>query len=87
LMEELPVNERDELREIEKRSGAYQIGRREGRQATLGELILTVLDVRGIAVDPLGAARIQAEQSLSTLERWAAAAREVRQISELFDLQ
>jgi hypothetical protein len=91
LIEELPVKQRDELWDIEKRSGTYLLGRREGRLegrlTTLAELILTVLDVRGVAVDPVSAARIRAEQSLPTLERWTVAAREIGRISELFDLQ
>jgi GNAT superfamily N-acetyltransferase len=90
LIEELPVNERNALWEIEKRSGTYQLGRQEGRQegrrTTLIELILAVLDVRGIAVDPTSAARIRAEQALPTLERWALAVREVPRASALFEL-
>jgi hypothetical protein len=61
VMEELPVNERNALWAIEKRSGTYQLGRKEGRQegrrTTLVELILAVLDVRGIAVDAASRAR------------------------------
>jgi hypothetical protein len=86
LMKELPVKQRDELWEIEKRSGTYLLGRQEGRQETLAELVLTVLDVRGVDVDPTSAARIRAEQSLPILERWAIAAREVGRVAELFDL-
>jgi hypothetical protein len=91
LIEELPVNERNALWAIEKRSGTYQIGRQEGRQegrrTTLIELIFAVLEVRGIAIDPSSAARIRAEQTLRTLERWAAAAREVTRVSALFELE
>jgi hypothetical protein len=53
----------------------------------MAELVLAVLDVRGVAVDPVSAARIRAEQSLPILERWSVAAREIGRISELFDLQ
>jgi hypothetical protein len=99
LIEELPVTQRDELWEIEKRSGTYLLGRREGhqegrqeghregRRTTLAELILTVLELRGVAVDPISVDRIRAEESLPTLERWAIVAREVGRVSELFDLQ
>jgi GNAT superfamily N-acetyltransferase len=107
LIKELPVNERNALWEIEKRSGTYLLGckegrkkgrqegrlegrkkgREEGRASTLIELILAVLDVRGIAVDAANTARIRAERALPTLERWAAEAREVTKVSQLFELR
>jgi hypothetical protein len=86
VIEELPVNERNALWAIEKRSGTYQLGRQEGRRTTLIELILAVLEVRGIAVDAASRARIRAEPALPTLERWAIAAREITEISQLFEL-
>jgi GNAT superfamily N-acetyltransferase len=100
LIKELPVDERNALWEIEKRSGTYRLGRKEGRKegrkqgrqegreegrrTTLIDLILAVLDVRGIAVDATSMARLRAEQALPTLERWAIEAREVTQVSQLF---
>lgn len=101
LIEELPVEERNALWEIEKRSGTYQLGReegrktgrregrqegrQEGRRATLIELILAVLEVRGLAVDAASKRRIRAERALPTLERWAVEARTVTRVSQLFD--
>jgi hypothetical protein len=98
LIEELPVKQReDELWAIEKRSGTYQLGREagrekgreEGRKAEkrrgLVELILTVLEVRNVAVDTASEAQIRAEEKLPTLERWAVAARKVERASELFE--
>jgi hypothetical protein len=93
LMKELPVKQRDELWEIEKRSGTFHVGRQEGRKEGRKEgieagyrmTILAILEVRGVAVGPSDAARIQAERSLATLELWAAAAKQVTQVSELFD--
>lgn len=89
LSEELPVNERNALWEIERRSGTFQLGRREGqeegRQATLIELIVAVLEVRDIAIDATTLARIRAERDLPTLERWATAARKVTRASQLFE--
>jgi hypothetical protein len=89
LIKELPVDERNALWGIEKRSGTYLLGRQEGRQegrrTTLIDLILAVLEVRGIVTDATSIARIRAEQRLPTLERWAAAAREVHRASELFE--
>jgi hypothetical protein len=98
LTQELPVEQRDELWEIERRSGTYQLGlrtgreqglergREQGRRATLVELILAMLDVRGIPVDSASKARIK-KATLPTLERWSSASREVARVSELFDLE
>ena len=96
------MKERDPLWEIEKRSGTYHVGRmagrKEGRERGLVEgrkeglakgqrtLILTILELRGIRVDRASAARIRSETSPSILRRWAAAAREVNRVSELFEL-
>ncbi len=109
LMEELPMERRDELWEIEKRSGTYHVGRLAGREEGLAKgrregrkegrvegrkegrvegqhkLILAILDVRGIAIDRASRARIRAEKDLSVLARWAAGARKVKQVSELFE--
>jgi hypothetical protein len=85
------VKQRDELWEIEKRSGTYREGRKEGRkeeaQRRLIDLILTVLEVRNVAVDTASESRIRAEKKVRTLERWAVAAREVGQVTELFELE
>jgi hypothetical protein len=48
------------------------------------ELILTILELRGIAVDTASKSRIQSETRQSTLDRWAVAAREVERVAELF---
>jgi hypothetical protein len=84
VIEELPMNDRNPLWAIEKRSGTYQLGREEGRRTALIELILEMLEVRGVAVDEDARARICAEQALRTLKRWALAAPEVSQVSQLF---
>jgi hypothetical protein len=94
LTQELPMEHRDELWEIEQRSGTYRLGLRtgleqgleQGRRATLVELILAMLDVRGISVDPASKTRIESA-TLPTLERWAPASREVTRVSELFELE
>jgi hypothetical protein len=101
LKKELPVAQRDELWEIEKQSGTYKLGLRAGRRAgrkeglekgleksrrSLINLILTVLEVRGIAVDRKSKAHIR-RAAFPTLERWASAVREVTRVSELLDLQ
>lgn len=93
LLEEIPMQQRDKLWEIEKRSGTYHVGRKAGRKEGLEKgrvegcrrLILTVLDVRGVPVTPRVRARIEAETDLAILERWVAAAREVSRASELLN--
>jgi hypothetical protein len=89
LRKELPMEHRDELWEIEQRSGTYRVGLRtgieQGRRATLVELILAMLEVRGIATDPDSKARIESA-ALPILERWALASRKVARVSELFEL-
>lgn len=97
LTQELPMEQRDELWEIEQRSGTYHLGLRTGRQqgleqgleqgrrTTLVELILAMLEVRGVPVDQDSEARIKSE-TLPTLERWASASRQVARVSELFEL-
>lgn len=54
---------------------------------TLVDLILTVLEVRGIAVDGDTEARVRSCESLATLQHWARRAREVAQARELFASQ
>jgi hypothetical protein len=121
---ELSVEERDELWEIERQSGTYKRGLRDGlsrgrelgraqgleqgreqgleqgreqgleqgreqglergRRMTLVELVLSVLEVRGVPVDRDSEAQIRSCGSVATLERWARRAREVREASELF---
>jgi hypothetical protein len=115
LIGELPVEERDELWEIERRSGTYLVGleqglergreegrergreegreeglergREEGRRATLVEMIIAVLEVRGLTLDPDSEARIRSCNSLDSLQRWARQAREVARPVELFEVR
>ena len=87
----------NELWDIERRSIAYQDGleagrlegsqegRQEGRMSTLVELILAVLEVRGIEIDEDTRARIHDCDSLPTLQDWARRAREVKLARELFE--
>jgi hypothetical protein len=108
LMGEMTVEQRNELWEIERRSGTYLLGlengrneglergrneglergRNEGlergRRMTLVDMILTVLEVRGIVVDGDTEARVRDCESLSSLQHWARRARDVTQARELF---
>jgi hypothetical protein len=78
---------RRQVRE-EEREEALEEGRKEGakeaRKAHLVELILTVLEVRGVTVDDETSARIRRCRDLRKLERWARRAREVELAAELF---
>jgi hypothetical protein len=98
LLEELPVAQRNELWEIEKRSGTYRLGlstgrkegRKEGRDEArqiVADLILTMLEDRAVEVDPASAARIRAEKVLPRLRRWAIAARNVTRVAELLKIR
>jgi hypothetical protein len=98
LLEELPVTQRNELWEIEKRSGTYRLGlstgrkegRKEGRDEArqiVADLILTMLEDRAVEVDPASAARIRAEKVLPRLRRWAIAARNVTRVAELLKIR
>jgi hypothetical protein len=97
---EMTVEQRNELWEIERRSGTYLLGlengrneglergRNEGlergRRMTLVDMILTILEVRGITVDSDTQAHVRSCESLPTLQQWASRAREVTEASELF---
>lgn len=80
----------DPLWDIEKTSGTYlyglETGRAEGCRATI-DMLLALLEIRGLRVDAASRARILACDSLETLRRWAQAAREVNDVRALFDWQ
>ncbi|MCA9680771.1 MAG: hypothetical protein KC457_01145 [Myxococcales bacterium] len=89
LIGEIPMLLENDLARIERESGTYfyghQAGLEQGRRITLIELIFTILDLRGITVDPESASRIRETEPLSLLERWARLAREIEAVPELFD--
>jgi hypothetical protein len=100
LIGEMNVEQRNELWKIERRSGTYLLGlengrneglergRNEGlergRRMTLVDMILTVLEVRGIELDSDTEVRVRSCESLDTLQHWARRALEVTQARELF---
>ena len=59
---------------------AAELGRRE----TLVELILALLEVRGVSIDDDNERRIRRCEQLGTLQRWAKLAREIEASEELF---
>lgn len=84
----------DPLWDIEKTSGTYlyglETGRAEGRAegtSALIDMLLALLEIRGLRVDAASRARILACDSLEILRRWAQAAREVTDVRALFDWQ
>lgn len=88
LIGEMNVEEPYPLWEIERESGTYEVGMEagieQGRRQTLIEMILALLEVRGVSVDAEAEARIRSCESLATLQRWAQAAREVAGATALF---
>ncbi|PRQ06020.1 hypothetical protein [Enhygromyxa salina] len=91
--QELNMEEKHEIWQIEKNSGTYlrgcrhglETGRQEGRRVTLVELIFALLDVRGVACEADSEARLRACEDIAVLERWADRAREVTDVSALFE--
>ncbi|WP_146156213.1 hypothetical protein [Enhygromyxa salina] len=67
------------------REQGLEQGREQGRRETLVELILALLEVRGIAVDRAAEARIRGCEALVTLQSWARGAREVSDVHALFE--
>jgi hypothetical protein len=93
-------DKKDEIWEIERRSGTFLLGEAQGRargleegralerklgqRRTLAELIVAVLEVRGVRLDADAEARVRSCEDLGTLERWARLAREITATAELF---
>ncbi|KIG12070.1 hypothetical protein DB30_02067 [Enhygromyxa salina] len=93
LKRELNMEEKEEIWEIERNSGTYMLGREHGRQEgrehgrreAFVELVLALLEVRGVECDAASEARIRACEEHATLERWGRRAREVTHASALFE--
>ena len=101
LIGEMKMEPRNNLWDIERRSGTYLLGvkngreegRQEGRQEglecgqqmVLVELVLTILEMRGLVANSDVEARIQACESPSLLRTWAQRAREVDSAADIFD--
>jgi hypothetical protein len=93
LIGELPVEERDELMEIERQSGTYHVGLEQGieqgieqgRRAALIEVALALLEDRGVTVDPASVERLHQCDDLSVLQRWVRRASSATSLDELFD--
>lgn len=88
----LPKMQRQQLSQLERESGTYLFGVREGRKegrqqrrrADLIEFVFAVLELRGLAIDDEQARAIRAAQ-LDELERWWTRVREVEGADELFE--
>jgi Uma2 family endonuclease len=68
----------------EERAEGRREGHREGQRHGYQDVILEVLEARGIRVGPEHVARIRAELDLEVLERWRARARRIDDIADLF---
>jgi len=86
--------------DIERRSGTYAFGRREGREQGREEgreegrkeardftlaLLFELLAERGIVVDPHSEAQLRSCDDLPTLQRWVRRAVHASTIEELLD--
>lgn len=88
---EIPV-ENNPLWEIERRSSPYVYGRREGLEQGLEqgrregrrEVLLSVLEARGLDIDPHTRARIESCDDLDTLRTWARRAALARSVDDLW---
>jgi hypothetical protein len=100
LKEQFSMQKRYILTQVERNSIAFHDGKREGilegrregehkgkiagKREGLVDLVLTILELRGIPVDDAARAQIAGCKSLDRLERWAARARQIRAVDELF---
>jgi hypothetical protein len=101
LLGELKMEERYQLTRAERNSIAFHDGKEEGKRAGkragrregiaegerkgLVKLVLTILELREIAVSRATKARIRACKDLEQLERWAARAKRVSSIDQLLE--
>ena len=98
LIGELPVQEQHDWMDVERRSGTYAFGRREGREEgreegrkealeQAREALLTVifdlLAERGVTVNARSKARIRRCEDLPTLQRWVKQAVRATSVREL----
>ncbi|EDM80173.1 hypothetical protein PPSIR1_36022 [Plesiocystis pacifica SIR-1] len=85
LVQEFPfAPDDDRLMEIERRSGTYHLGHDEGRQAVLRDMVLAILEVRGLEPSAVERERVLAEEDLDRLQRWSVRARTVPSVAALF---
>ena len=84
----LSMAEREELTELERNSIAYhdgqQVGELAGRLAERAQLLLTVLELRGLALDAPAEARVHACEDLDQLTRWIERAKRVDVAAMIF---
>jgi hypothetical protein len=91
LIEELPMPEQHSWMDVERRSGTYHFGVKEGREEGLEQgrkillaLIFELLDEGGVAVDAKTEARLRKCKHLPTLKRWARQAAHATNVADLF---
>ena len=91
------MQEQHDWMDVERRSGTYDFGRREGRaegrqegrqegaRIALRELIFSCLADRQLVVDEASATQIQSCEDLETLQRLARRAMSASSLRELFE--
>lgn len=96
-LEMATMSQRYELTEIERNSGSFHKGKREGKlegklegiaQARLEglvELALTVLELRQLPLDPASEHKIRTCSDPALLERWVERAKRVSELSAVFE--
>ncbi|MFO7564367.1 MAG: hypothetical protein R6X02_17100, partial [Enhygromyxa sp.] len=91
LIGELPMQEQHSWMDVERRSGTYHFGVKEGREAgreearsVLTGAILDLLAERGVEVDARSDAKIRECKHLPTLKRWVRRAVHVTRVADLF---
>lgn len=87
------MQEQHDWMDVERRSGTYEFGRREGHEeglqegarAALRELIVSSLSERELAIDDASATQIQNCDDLALLQRWARRAMTVTSVAQIFE--
>ncbi|HVH98685.1 MAG TPA: hypothetical protein VM869_08245 [Enhygromyxa sp.] len=87
LIGELPVQDQHDWMDVERRSGTYHFGvkegREQGREDTLREVLLDLLAERGLKVSAKAKAKIRKCKDLPTLKRWVREAVHATSVAEL----
>jgi hypothetical protein len=89
LIGELPVQKQHDWMDVERRSGTYHFGvkegREQGREEALREVIFELLADRGLKVNAKAKAQIRKCKDLPTLKRWVRKAAHATSVAELFE--
>ncbi|NVB40549.1 hypothetical protein G6O69_22095 [Pseudenhygromyxa sp. WMMC2535] len=92
-LQETSMDDHNGLLRIERASGTYHLGFEEGREEGLSrgrrgafiDMIVEILDARGVALGPHERERLDSCPSETTLQRWARRALVAERATELFE--